>query len=230
MQGNGADQYMPEIMRLTDQPDWLYLLREYYEMYRFLPAGGSKAIRSHQKQVREAINRLIRENPMLRDVSPAALPVTAHLRRALDEGRSGVLAPVARALDAVRGRLHWEYGYDRLPKGLARAYGYAEIAGPNGPIPSSQVILGLVLFAPGCIYPAHAHQGITESYICLSGSVSENDYGVYAPGSSIYNPPGHAHRITVSDLEPALLAYAWMGEPAVLSGNKMVLGTPRVKA
>jgi len=218
-----------EEIRVKDRPDWNYLLREYYEMYRFLPAGGSKAIRSHQKRVREAISRLMKLNPVLRPSLPADLPVTAHLRRALDEGRSAALAPVARALDAVRRDLHWEYGYDRVPKGLARAYGYCEIAGPNGPIPSSEVILGLVLFAPGCTYPAHAHSGITESYICLSGSVSENDYGVYAPGSSIYNPPGHAHRITVSDQEPALLAYAWIGDPEVLAGNKMVLGVPRTK-
>jgi dimethylpropiothetin dethiomethylase len=213
--------------RVKEQPDWLYLLREYYEMYRFLPAGGSKLIRSHQKQVREAISRLIKANPVMRDSPPASLPVTAHLRRALDEGRAAALAPVARALDAVRPQLHWEYGYDRVPKGLARAYGYAEIAGPNGPVPSDQVILGLVLFAPGCTYPAHAHPGIAESYICLSGSVSQNDYGVFAPGASIFNPPGHAHRITVSDLEPALLAYAWIGAPEVLAGNKMVLGKPR---
>jgi len=215
--------------RISDQPDWQYLLREYYEMYRFLPAGGSKAIRSHQKQVRAAISRLLRANPILRESPPASLPVTAHMRRALDEGRTAALAPVARALDAVRTRLHWEYGYDKLPKGLVRSYGYAEIAGPNGPVPSTEVILGIVLFAPGCTYPAHSHDGITESYICVSGSVSENDYGVYAPGSSIYNPPGHAHRITVSDLEPALLAYAWIGAPAVLASNKMVLGKPAPK-
>ena len=67
--------------RVKDQPDWLYLLREYYEMYRFLPAGGSRAIRSHQKQVREAISRLMKSNPVLRESRPAQLPVTAHLRR-----------------------------------------------------------------------------------------------------------------------------------------------------
>ncbi|SEQ25649.1 dimethylsulfonioproprionate lyase family protein [Thalassovita taeanensis] len=222
-----------EPVRLTDQPDWLYLLREFYEMYRFLPAGGSRAISSHQRQVREAISRLIKANPDIRLHAGTQLPVTAHLRRALDEGRTMPLAPVSRALDAVRPALRWQYGYDKLPKGLARKYGYAEIAGPSGPVASAEVILGVVLFAPGCTYPAHAHQGITESYICVSGSVSENDYGVYAPGSSIYNPPGHEHRITVSEREPALLAYAWIGAPEVLAGNVMTLGrkapTPKPK-
>jgi dimethylpropiothetin dethiomethylase len=71
--------------------------------------------------------------------------------------------------------------------------------------------LGLVLFAPKTTYPAHAHKDITESYICLSGATSENDAGVYVPGSMIINVPEHKHAITTSDREPALLAYAWTG-------------------
>ena len=30
-------------LRLKDAPDWVYLLREFYEMYRFLPSGGATA-------------------------------------------------------------------------------------------------------------------------------------------------------------------------------------------
>ena len=41
--------------RITDAPNWLYLLREFYELYRFLPSGGSDKIRAHQRQVREAV-------------------------------------------------------------------------------------------------------------------------------------------------------------------------------
>jgi hypothetical protein len=33
--------------RLSDNPDWGYLLREFYELYRFLPSGGSVPIRAH---------------------------------------------------------------------------------------------------------------------------------------------------------------------------------------
>ena len=67
-----------------------------------------------------------------------------------------------------------------------------------------------MLFAPQCTYPAHKHEGITESYICLSGAASENDSGVYTPGSMILNLPGHKHRITTSDHEPALLSHPEM--------------------
>jgi dimethylpropiothetin dethiomethylase len=55
--------------------------------------------------------------------------------------------------------------------------------------------------------------------------VSENQYGVFAAGSLIFNPPGHMHRITVSAREPALLAYAWIGSREDLAATRMRLGT-----
>ena len=132
------------------------------------------------------------------------------------------MSSVVRSLDAISEKLSWQYGYEKVPSGLVSSYGYAEVAGPQGPIMTSEIILGVVLFAPGCTYPAHAHSGITESYVCLSGAVSENHQGVYMPGSMIFNPPEHLHRITVSDREPALLAYAWLGHAADLEHQKMI--------
>lgn len=212
---------------LRDMPNWRYLLQEYDELYRYLPAGGSDRIKSHQRKVREAISRLLKNNAKINLQPRAEKPVTAHLRRALDEGRQGVLAPVVRAFDALDSALSWQYGYEKVPKGLANSYAYAELAGLNGPIISDEIILGVVLFAPGCTYPAHAHKGITESYVCLSGAVSENHQGVYVPGSMIFNPPDHLHRITVGDREPALLAYAWIGDKADLHEQKMVFTRTR---
>ncbi|WP_425441318.1 dimethylsulfonioproprionate lyase family protein [Salinihabitans flavidus] len=208
--------------RLNELPDWGYLLREMYELYRFLPSGGSLPIRAHQRRVREDINKLLKANADLRPIEAAAKPVTAHLRRALDEGLSSPNVRMVRALEAVCGTLSWQYGYDKIPRGLERSFAFAEIVAPGGPVISETVILGLVLFAPGCTYPAHAHDGITESYITLSGAVSENNQGVYAPGSLIFNPPGHRHRITVSDREPSLLLYAWTGPSEKLANQKMI--------
>ncbi len=219
------ETHRPQTLR--DVPDWRYLLQEYDELYRYLPAGGSDRIRGHQRKVREAISRLLKRNAAVQLQPRAQKPVTAHLRRALDEGRQGSLAPVVRALDALAEHLSWQYGYEKVPKGLADSYAYAELAGQSGPIVSDEIILGVVLFAPGCTYPAHAHQGITESYVCLSGAVSENHQGVYVPGSMIFNPPDHLHRITVGDREPALLAYAWIGEKTDLHAQKMVFTRTR---
>ncbi|WP_322891411.1 MULTISPECIES: dimethylsulfonioproprionate lyase family protein [unclassified Yoonia] len=212
---------------LKTLPDWRYLLAEFYELYRAIPAGGSDRIRTHQRQTREAINRVMKANAPVQLQPAAQKPVTAHLRRALDQGRSGPMASIIRSLDTVSAELSWQYGYEKVPPALAESYAYAEIAGPHGPVVTAEIILGVVLFAPACTYPAHAHQGITESYVCLSGAVSENHQGVYVPGSMIFNPPDHLHRITVGDREPALLAYAWLGKADDLAGQKMVFSRPR---
>lgn len=208
--------------RLNDIPDWVYLLREFYEIYRFLSSGGSNQIRAHQRAVREAISRVMSSNGQLVLGTGIQKPVTRHLRRALDEGCVERHSNIIRAIEAVQASIDWQYGYEKVPRGLKDKYAYAELCGPFGPAISEEVILGLVLFAPDCTYPSHAHDGITESYVCLSGAVSENHQGVYAPGSMIFNPPGQRHRITVSNREPALMAYAWVGPKDKLADQKMV--------
>lgn len=206
---------------LSSRPDWMYLLRDLYEFYRTIPAGGSKKIRSHQRLVRERISKALSTNAELRERVPTEKPVTAHLARAFARGRLERHASFMSTLETISPELEWLYGYEKVPRGLEKKFAFAELAGPFGPIVVEDVILGLVLFAPGCTYPAHSHDGITESYICLTGAVSENDAGVYAPGSLIFNPPGHLHRITTADQQPSLLAYAWVGAPEVLASQKM---------
>ncbi|MEO1001036.1 MAG: dimethylsulfonioproprionate lyase family protein [Pseudomonadota bacterium] len=217
----------PPEPRLSDRPDWVYLLREIHDLYRRGRAGGSAKIRAHQRQVRETISRLVAGNPALIARQVETKPVAAHLKRALDQGRRETTQGVIRAVESVAGELSWLYGYDKVPKGLSGKYAYAEIAGPSGPVVSEEVILGLVLFAPRCTYPAHAHDGLTESYWCLSGALSENDDGVFVPGSMIFNPPGRVHRITVGDLEPTLLSYAWVGPREKLAQQKMAFSRIR---
>lgn len=208
--------------RLSDHPDWTYILQDSYDLYRRLSAGGSAKIRSHQRSVRERISRVLKSNGEVRFTEPQSKPVLGHLRRALDNGRLERHTAFIRSIEAVQHRLVWQYGYEKVPRGLDRKFAYAELAGPTGPVLTDEVILGLVLFAPKCTYPAHAHVGISESYICLSGAVSENDQGVYAPGSLIFNPPEQRHRITVADNNPALLFYAWEGDRDKLANQKMV--------
>ncbi|MEM1266234.1 MAG: dimethylsulfonioproprionate lyase family protein, partial [Pseudomonadota bacterium] len=198
-----------------------------WELYRYLPAGGSDRIRSHQRTVREAISRVMQSDPEIRLPEPCEKPVIRHLKRALDEGRQERTSQLLAALEAVLPSLAWLYGYEKVPRGLENRFAFAELAGPRGPVVTERIILGLVLFAPSCTYPAHAHDGITESYICLSGAVSENHQGVYVPGSFILNPPAHLHRITVGEREPALLAYAWVGRPEDLLEQKMVFTRSR---
>ena len=223
-----ADRTAPgQGVRLQDAPDWLYLLREFEALYRLGSAGGSKAIRGHRRRVRERLAAAIDADPVVAGRPPAAKPVTAHLPRALDTGERGAVGGLARALSRVAGALHWEYGYQKVPPALARRYAYAEILGPQGPVPSDRLILGVVLFAPRTTYPQHSHAEIEESYVSISGAWSENETAVYAPGSMILNRPGDEHRITTGDVEPTLLAYAWTGPEEKLAAPGMKLTSTR---
>ncbi len=214
-------------VRLSDSPDWRYLLREVDAMYRQGSDGGSAAIRAHRRHVRERISAVVEANPALVYRVPVEKPVCAYLGRALDNGTGGAMAPMARALARVAGELTWEYGYTKVPKGLASKYAYAELMGPQGPVPAERIILGLVLFAPKTTYPQHSHADIEESYISISGAWSENDLAVYAPGSLILNRAAHEHRITTGAEEPCLLAYAWTGVPERLSSPGMKFSARR---
>ena len=213
--------------RLADFPDWVYLLREFEALYRHGSAGGSAAIRSHRKQVRDRLSAVIATNPEIVEREAQVKPVTAHFARALDLGERGAMQGMARALREVRDRLHWEYGYDKVPKALAKKYAYCDILGPKGPIVAERLVLGFVLFAPNTTYPQHSHPEIEESYISVSGPWSENDGAVYAPGSLILNRPGAEHRITTGTMDPCLLAYAWTGPAERLAAPGMKLGKAR---
>lgn len=212
---------------LRDHPNWLYLLREFESLFRHGSAGGSKAIRGHRKRVRDALSTVISNNPAILPRCPTQKPVTAHFSRALDLGERGAMQGMARALREVRDDLTWEYGYDKLPKHLAKKYAYCEITGPMGPIASDRLILGFVLFAPSTTYPQHSHKEIEESYISIAGAWSENDVAVHAPGSLILNKSGDEHRITTGEFDPCLLAYAWVGAQERLAAPAMKLTATR---
>ncbi|MEM8813120.1 MAG: dimethylsulfonioproprionate lyase family protein [Pseudomonadota bacterium] len=93
--------------------------------------------------------------------------------------------------------------------------------GPNGTIVPPGIIPGLVLSAPKSVCPAHGHDGIAESRICLFSAVTQADDGVYAPGSLILCPPGRHHRDTVGNREPCLLAFASAGREANLANQTL---------
>lgn len=117
---------------LGEQPDWRYLLQEFHELYRRGKAGGSTRIRSHQRAVHEAITRTLASDRPVIAREREDKPVTAHLKRALDQGRQAATASIVRAIESVLPERSWLYGYEKVPKGLVRKYAYAEFAGPRG--------------------------------------------------------------------------------------------------
>lgn len=217
-------------VKLSARPDWLYLLREFEHLYRRGSSGGARAIRAHRRRVREALSAVIKSNPSINGREPQAKPVTAHLGRAIDLGSRQTLATFSHALQRVEGELTWEYGYEKVPRGLKNKYAYCEVLGPRGPIVSDQLILGFVLFAPNTTYPQHHHKGIEESYISIAGAWSENEAAVYAPGSLILNRTEQEHRITTGETEPCLLAYAWTGAAERLTAPTMRFSQPKKRS
>ncbi|MEN3794338.1 dimethylsulfonioproprionate lyase family protein [Fulvimarina sp. MAC3] len=196
---------------LSESADWTYLCQEFDTVYRYGSAGGSKVIRSHRRRVRDLLSSIVDENPEIVEREPQSKPVVDHLARALDLGVYGPMHGFARILTRIAPDLAWEYGYESVPKGLAKRFAYTEFLGPRGPIPTDRLILGAVLFAPNTTYPQHNHQDIEESYVSIAGAWSENDAAVYAPGSLILNRSGEQHRITTGGVDPCLLVYAWIG-------------------
>lgn len=106
-------------MRLSDDLDLRYLVRDYDAVDRYESAGGSLPIRSHLRRVRQTIAAVLHANADVPPRSPAALPVTGHLARALDEGSRDVLGGLCQSLRRVAGNLTWEYGYDRVPRAVS---------------------------------------------------------------------------------------------------------------
>ena len=212
---------------LEDLPDWGYLLSEIYWVYRHSSSGGSPPIRSHHRVVRERLRRVTSGNPPVCLATPESKPVCAHLDRALDNGKRTDMGPLVRCLEKIAPALAWQQGYRSMPGKLDRRYAYAEFLGPSGPVIADDLILGCVLFAPKTVYPTHAHAGITESYICLSGAMSQNDAAVYMPGSLILNTPDFDHKITSCALEPTLVTYAWVGSPEALQSYELVFSSRR---
>ena len=212
---------------LDERPDWRYLLNEIYRIYRHSSAGGSPPIRAHHRLVRARLNRAMTENPFVLERKPRRKPVCAHLGRALDNGKRFGPEAIVRTVETVAPALVWRYGYRSMPGKLSRNFAYAEFLGPYGPVMAEDLVLGCVLFAPRTTYPSHAHVGVTESYICLSGAMSQNDVAVYTPGSMILNTPDFDHKITTCSLEPTLLLYAWTGTIADLAEQEMTFRRPR---
>ena len=211
---------------LDKRPDWRYLLNEIYWVYRHSSSGGSRPIRSHHRLVRQRLNRAMGQNPFLLERRPRTKPVCAHLGRALDNGKRFGPSALVRSVETVSRELVWRYGYRVMPGKLGEKYAYAEFMGPMGPVMADDLVLGCVLFAPRTIYPSHAHRGVTESYICISGAMSQNDVAVYTPGSMILNTPEFDHKITTCALEPTLLVYAWTGSTADLAEQEMAFRRP----
>jgi quercetin dioxygenase-like cupin family protein len=148
-----------------------------------------------------------------------SLPILAQMPVALVAAREA--APdLADPLEEMLPALSWTQNpnYRRHPPSadfLAR-YGYAQFAGPsNVPtlVTSGELALGVLMLAPGTVYPAHAHPA-EELYVPLAPARwqrGEEGWRDRRAGDLIHHPSGMVHATQAGEA-PLLALYLWLGD------------------
>jgi quercetin dioxygenase-like cupin family protein len=140
-------------------------------------------------------------------------PVARYFEAALGAG-TGATSDILAAVRPVIGFLPW---YNSYPKrdddpDLGERIAFAEIIGPEAPLKSASVCLGLTLIGPDTYYPPHAHPAI-ELYYVISGTGTWTADGISRknpPGAFILHPSEIVHAMQ-ADREPLLAVYSWTG-------------------
>ncbi|MBF8435628.1 hypothetical protein I0Q91_00920 [Halanaerobiaceae bacterium Z-7014] len=200
--------------------DWEALLVNYLRLYQNFNLNENHKYYEHLKTTIIEMENLL-ENLEIDPNSkkPMSKPVCRYLNSIIDRSLY-VFPSLGYNIREIMQGLHWEHGYEELPQELADNYAYAEIASPEGPIKSQELILGMVLLGPNCNYPEHKHEKIEESYIVISGDIIHNGNAVFPPGGLIFNEEGKNHQLVTSD-KGALLIYSWTAKKDVLENFEM---------
>lgn len=150
-----------------------------------------------------------------RSVAPTALPVLRWLAT-LEAPGSGPMGELLHEVRCVAGSLAWHQSYDasQVSAQFLENYGWAEIAGLAGQVPSASLACGLLLLGPNTFYPPHRHEA-EEIYIPLSGTAAwqkgQEDWREHSPGSIIHHARHLPHSMRTAG--SALLAvYLWRSE------------------
>lgn len=119
------------------------------------------------------------------------------------------------ALVAAADTLQWRQTYSAEDFGpeFLQGYGWTEFIGLRGPVPSQTLACGVLLLAPGVIYPSHAHQA-EELYLPLSGvaawQMGDAEFAPVMPGQVVHHAPWVPHAMRCGP-EPLAALYLWRG-------------------
>jgi quercetin dioxygenase-like cupin family protein len=149
-----------------------------------------------------------------RSVKPETLPVT----RWLPQVAAAVSPPTPTAAliqEFLRSAptLSWHQTYQQpaVPAQFLANYGYTELAGLTGPIPSQHLACGFLLLGPKTTYPRHRHEA-EEIYIPLAGSAQwqhgTNPWQAEAPDTVIHHESDEPHAMRTGE-QPMLALYLW---------------------
>jgi mannose-6-phosphate isomerase-like protein (cupin superfamily) len=147
-----------------------------------------------------------------RDMPPTDLPVLSHLDATLSRTNATTRALTKVLLDN-RKQLNWRQSFNKNDITGAKflnEYGWTDVVGKIGPLVSSKVRAGFVIWAPKCYYPNHAHVA-EELYVILSGTGEweHNDVvKMQPPGACFLHRKMEWHATRAFD-EPVLAFYMW---------------------
>jgi mannose-6-phosphate isomerase-like protein (cupin superfamily) len=148
-----------------------------------------------------------------RAVLAARLPVLAHERELINHCTARARRPV-HELFRISRLLAWHQSYSAASVGQAFLdnYGYAEIAGLSGPMPSQRLAVGFLILGPDTFYPRHRHEA-EEIYIPLSGAArwqgGDGIWRLEPPDSVIFHERHEAHAMKTLPMSPLLALYLW---------------------
>ncbi len=154
-----------------------------------------------------------------RVLEPATLPVCRWLQ---EMGSDGVVG----AIRAASGRLQWRqtYGAGDFGADFLTGYGWAEFIGLRGLMASERIACGILLLAPGIVYPAHAHEA-EEIYLPIHGeALWQQGQGEFKPvpvGQAVHHASWVPHAMRVGS-EPLAALYLWRGGD--LAAKSVILG------
>ena len=179
-----------------------------------LKAARSDTVLQFVRDLEELLNSGNVETDAVPTVS-SDLPVLRHWQTAAARA-DAIDAELGGALSALSSHFKWRqnpnYVRDPPSEVFLDGYGYAVIAGSGGLMPA-KIALGVLILAPGILYPAHAHPA-EEVYLVLDQTSrwwrEGEGWQEGLPGALIHHPPNLAHAMQAGSM-PLCAVYLWRG-------------------
>jgi hypothetical protein len=147
--------------------------------------------------------------------APASLPVLGWLDQAVATAPA-FCKELVRAIASAAPAMTWKQTYTAAQMGAAflQNYGWCEIIGTSGAVPSERLACGFLLLGPHTLYPRHHHEA-EEIYVPLVGTAvwekGDEGWREQQPGTVIHHPSHVLHAKRTSD-EALLALYLWRSD------------------
>jgi hypothetical protein len=147
-----------------------------------------------------------------RAVVPSTLPVVRWLAQRLRSAPS-FSRELVHALYEAAPAMAWRQTYTMSQVGAAflENYGWTEIVGLSGAVPSERIACGFLLLGPALEYPRHRHEA-EEIYVPLVGTASwqqgDGHWRVHPPGTVIHHASNEPHAMRTR-VHALLALYLW---------------------